>query len=99
IVSRIILDEDNNTTCIEYQRDVFGRRAELKANREVIISAGAINTPQLLMLSGIGPADHLNELGIEVRVDSPGVGSNLQDHPEAVINFETTVDMVSDSTQ
>src|SRR5699024_10628723 len=98
-VSRIIFDEDNNATGIEYQRDVCGRRAALKANREVIISAGAINTPPLLMLTSIGPADHPNELGIEDRADSTGVGSNLHDHPEAVTNFETTVDMVSGSTQ
>src|SRR5215831_15171906 len=48
---------------------------------EVIVSCGAIGSPQLLMLSGIGPADHLRELGITVMVDSPGVGVNLSDHP------------------
>lgn len=47
---------------------------------DVILAAGAINTPQLLMLSGLGPADHLREHGIELRVDLPGVGANLQDH-------------------
>ena len=50
------------------------------ARREVILAGGAINTPQLLMLSGIGPAEHLEEHGIRVRVDSAGVGANLQDH-------------------
>ena len=48
---------------------------------EVILSAGAVGSPQLLMLSGIGPADHLREVGIGVVVDSPGVGANLSDHP------------------
>jgi choline dehydrogenase len=48
---------------------------------EVIVSGGAIGSPQLLMLSGIGPADHLRELGVTVMVDSPGVGANLSDHP------------------
>jgi choline dehydrogenase len=48
---------------------------------EVIVSSGAIGSPQLLMLSGIGPGDHLRELGIVVMVDSPGVGANLSDHP------------------
>ncbi len=52
----------------------------LEARREVILCAGAFNTPQLLMLSGIGAADHLGELGIACVVDAPGVGANLQDH-------------------
>src|SRR5699024_12155533 len=74
-VSRIVFDDANNATGVEYQRDVFGRRAVLNAKREVILSAGAINTPQLLMLSGIGPAEHLKEAGIDARIDSPGGGS------------------------
>jgi len=48
---------------------------------EVVLSAGAVGSPQLLMLSGIGPADHLRDVGIGVTVDSPGVGANLSDHP------------------
>ncbi|TKB11501.1 MAG: choline dehydrogenase [Mesorhizobium sp.] len=52
----------------------------LRAAREVIVSAGAVNSPQLLQLSGIGPADHLRSLGIDVACDLPGVGDNLQDH-------------------
>ena len=50
------------------------------ARREVLLAGGALNSPQLLMLSGIGPAEHLRQHGIEVRVDLPGVGENLQDH-------------------
>ncbi len=53
----------------------------MHARREVILSGGAINSPQLLMLSGIGPASHLREVGVESRVDLAGVGANLQDHP------------------
>ena len=51
------------------------------AAERVVLTAGALRTPQLLMLSGIGPADHLREHGLEVELDSPGVGENLQDHP------------------
>ncbi|XP_075974086.1 ecdysone oxidase-like [Anticarsia gemmatalis] len=53
----------------------------LFARREVILSSGAINSPQLLMLSGIGPRKHLQEMGIDVLLESPHVGGNLQDHP------------------
>ncbi|CAL7944273.1 unnamed protein product [Xylocopa violacea] len=57
-----------------------GRKEVVFARKEVILSAGAINSPQLLMLSGIGPKQHLQEMGIPVIHDSPGVGQNLQDH-------------------
>ncbi len=52
-----------------------------RADAEVILSGGAVNSPQLLMLSGVGPAEHLREHGIAVVADSPGVGANLSDHP------------------
>ncbi|XP_049953871.1 glucose dehydrogenase [FAD, quinone]-like [Schistocerca serialis cubense] len=57
------------------------RYQEVLADKEVILSAGAINSPQLLMLSGVGPRDHLESLGIPVVQDLPAVGQNLQDHP------------------
>ena len=57
-----------------------GSSREVRANREVILSGGAINSPQLLQLSGIGPASLLNELGVEVKHDLAGVGENLRDH-------------------
>lgn len=60
---------------------VDGRPTTLRAKREVVLSAGAVNSPQLLLLSGIGPADKLRALGIDVVADLPGVGRNLQDHP------------------
>ncbi|MEQ7006632.1 GMC oxidoreductase [Actinopolymorpha sp. B17G11] len=69
------------------------------ARREVVVSTGAIDSPKLLMLSGIGPAEHLRELGIDVVVDSPGVGSHFQDHPEGVIGWEARQPMVTESTQ
>ncbi|MFK4806907.1 GMC family oxidoreductase [Microbacterium sp. ZW CA_36] len=60
--------------------DIDGITRHVRARREVILSGGAVNTPQLLMLSGVGPAGHLAEHGIDVLVDAPGVGGNLQDH-------------------
>jgi len=60
-----------------------------RAETEVILAAGAIGSPQLLMLSGVGPADHLRDLGIGVRVDSPGVGANMSDHPVVTAMWET----------
>jgi choline dehydrogenase len=63
---------------IEYVRD--GRREEIRVAREIILSGGVIDTPKLLMLSGIGPADHLKATGVAVAADLAGVGANLQDH-------------------
>lgn len=60
----------------------------VRAEREVILCAGAFVSPKLLMLSGIGPADHLRSVGIEPVVDLPGVGEHLQDHPEGAVVFE-----------
>jgi choline dehydrogenase len=60
-----------------------GREVTARASREVILSGGAVNSPQLLQLSGIGPADHLKAHGIAVVADLPGVGANLQDHLDA----------------
>jgi choline dehydrogenase len=62
-----------------------GRHVTIKADKEVIVSAGAINSPQLLMLSGVGDADELKALGIEVVHALPGVGKNLQEHPDAAV--------------
>ncbi|UWF67046.1 MULTISPECIES: choline dehydrogenase [unclassified Brucella] len=62
----------------------------IRARREVIIAASSINSPKLLMLSGIGPAAHLKEHGIDVVADRPGVGQNLQDHLEVYIQQECT---------
>ncbi|MBM3607423.1 MAG: choline dehydrogenase [Alphaproteobacteria bacterium] len=73
-----VLIEKGQTRGVEY---VTGRdRHSAYAAREVIVSGGAYNSPQLLMLSGIGPADHLREHGIETVVDAPDTGRNLQDH-------------------
>ncbi len=65
------------------------RREIVRARREVIVAASSINSPKLLMLSGIGPAAHLAEHGIPVLADRPGVGSNLQDHLELYIQMKS----------
>jgi len=80
--------EGGRATGIRYV-DRRGREQVARAGREVILAAGSIGSPWLLMLSGIGPADHLREVGVDPRVDSPGVGENLQDHPYIVCVWET----------
>lgn len=75
-----VLVEHGRATGVEYLEN--NQHRVLRAEREVIVSAGAINSPKLLMLSGIGPASHLREKGLEVMHDLPGVGQNLQDHIE-----------------
>jgi choline dehydrogenase len=67
--------------------DVAGLRP-VQASREVLLCAGAIHSPQLLMLSGIGPAQHLEALGIRVRADVAGVGANYHDHPAVIVALE-----------
>ena len=84
---RIVID-GNRAAGIEYQRG--GEVRVARAEREVILSGGAINSPQLMMVSGIGPADHLRSVGIEPRLDLPGVGRNLQDHPTIVVQVACT---------
>lgn len=85
--TRILLD-NGRATGVEVQRGTS--RETLHAQREVILSSGAIGSPRLLMLSGIGPADHLASLGIKVRHDLPGVGENLQDHVDLCTISECT---------
>ena len=63
---------------VEYAKD--GKSEMVRIEREVILAAGAIGSPKLMMLSGLGPADHLRAHGIEVAADLPGVGRNLHDH-------------------
>ena len=77
LVRRILL-ANGRAIGVAYAKD--GVETQAQADREVLLSGGAINSPQLLMLSGIGPADHLAAHGISVSVNAPHVGQNLQDH-------------------
>ncbi|MBI1620789.1 choline dehydrogenase [Aquamicrobium zhengzhouense] len=85
--ARKIVIENGRATGVEIEN----RRGveTVRANREVIIAASTVNSPKLLMLSGIGPAAHLREHGIDVIADRPGVGQNLQDHMELYIQQES----------
>ncbi|MGK0419516.1 MAG: choline dehydrogenase [Candidatus Pseudothioglobus sp.] len=82
-----VLVENNRATGVEIAKG--DKVQKIHATREVILSAGAFGTPQLLMLSGIGPEAHLKEHGIPVILNSPNVGGNLHDHLEAHIQIET----------
>lgn len=85
-VTRVILE---GTRCVGVEvADKKGRLTTIGANQEVIVAAGAVNSPTLLMHSGIGPAEHLKEQGIECKVDLP-VGENLQDHAFFPMTFQT----------
>jgi choline dehydrogenase-like flavoprotein len=81
-MSTRILFEGRRAIGVEYLQG--GERKQVKASREVLLSAGALQSPQLLMLSGVGPADHLREHGIDVVLDSPGVGAQLHDHIDVI---------------
>lgn len=85
---RRVLIEGNRAVGIELE--VQGRAERIYANREVAVCGGAINSPQLLMLSGIGPADHLRDVGVAVVHDLPSVGQNLQDHVSFKLHFEVS---------
>ena len=82
--SRVLFD-GKRAVGVEYSRG--GHTSQVRAGREVILSGGAINSPQLLMLSGIGDAEHLKEHGIAVLADLKGVGRNLQDHLAGAVRF------------
>jgi choline dehydrogenase len=82
-----VLIEGGRAVGVRYRRD--GGEREARAGREVILSGGAVNSPQLLLLSGIGPAEQLREQGIDVVVDSSWVGVGLQDHPTCFLVWRT----------
>ncbi|WP_038142932.1 choline dehydrogenase [Thioclava atlantica] len=84
-LARRVVFEGTRAVGVEVERK--GRIEVIRAGREVVLAASSINTPKLLMLSGIGPAEHLRARGVEVLADRPGVGGNLQDHLEVYMQF------------
>ena len=84
-VHRIIF-EGNRATGVELESG--GERFTVEGD-EIILSSGAIGSPQILMLSGVGPADHLRSLGIPVVLDKPGIGQNMRDHPGVWVTWRT----------
>ena len=108
LATAVLLDDDRVATGVRYLKGAHLYRAdpragtadaaaaatmEARARREVVVAAGAFNSPQLLKLSGIGPGDELAAHGIDVRVDLPGVGENLQDRYEVAVVTELTRDL------
>ena len=83
-----VLIEGGRAVGVDYERG--GERQVVHCRREVILCGGAYNSPHLLMLSGIGPAEHLREVGVEVVADRPGVGANLSEHATVSMEFEAT---------
>ncbi len=90
-----VLVEGERAVGVEYRHDGTTKRA--RAEGEVVLSGGAVNSPQLLMLSGIGPAAHLREVGIDVVHDLPGVGQGLQDHPAMPLIVRATGSSLKDA--
>jgi choline dehydrogenase len=90
-VNRVLFD---GTRAVGVEASQLGQAQELRAEREVILCGGAYNSPQLLMLSGVGPAEHLAMREIEVLLDQPAVGANLSDHA-AAFNVWTTPEEAS----
>ena len=85
LANRVVFD-GKRAVGVEVERD---GRTEVVEGREIILSAGAIGSPHLLLLSGVGPAGHLAEMDVPLVHDSPGVGQNLRDHPQVSLRWET----------
>ena len=84
VAHRVVLDGTRASGVVVAHRDDV---QTIQAKREVIVSSGALNSPKLLQLSGIGPAEHLRSIGVEVRIDSPDVGQNMYEHLLAWLQY------------
>ena len=89
--SKVLLEDSDGQTIVPLACSTCtkGKTLEVRARREVVLSSGAFGSPQILMLSGVGPAEHLRNHGITVRHVLPGVGQNLQDHVTTVLIYRT----------
>lgn len=92
-VNNILLDDSNTAYAVETDTAI------IFARREIVLCCGTFETPKLLLLSGIGPRQHLQQLGIAVKVELPGVGEHLIDHPEGVIIWEANQPVPQETTQ
>ena len=92
-ISKVLLDADGDAIGAETSQGT------IYAGREVIVCCGAFDTPKLLLLSGIGPEEHLRKVGVEPLVDLAGVGENLLDHPEGIVMWESSRPVPEVSTQ
>lgn len=91
LAKKIIFDKQKNAVGVQITNQ-FGIPSELRALREVILSAGVFQSPQLLMVSGVGPAAELGRHGIEVVADLPGVGQNMWDHPFFAPSYRVNIE-------
>lgn len=87
LVHRIRFDEERRATAVEYEID--GKVRVVSVRREVVLCAGALETPKILMLSGVGPEQHLLDVGVPVVLNQPGIGENLHDHPNVPVFCRT----------
>ncbi|PPQ94473.1 hypothetical protein CVT25_001106 [Psilocybe cyanescens] len=90
-VTKIITEkvgEDIKATAVEFAKNRDARRYTVRSRRDIIVAAGAVHSPQILMLSGIGPAGHLEKVKVPIVHNLPGVGSNLIDHPVVDVYFK-----------
>jgi choline dehydrogenase len=87
ILATRVLFEGTRAVGVAYFKN--GSEQQVQAKKEIILSGGSINSPQILMLSGVGPIEQLQKFGIDVVADVPGVGNNLQDHPNVVTHYLT----------
>jgi choline oxidase len=91
--NKIALDESNVAYAVETDTSI------IEASREIVLCCGTFDTPKLLLLSGIGPRSHLDQMGIPLKVELAGVGENLLDHPEGVIIWEANLPVSDETTQ